>query len=38
MMYIEGVKDIEILWKKYRELLRKYHLDNPEGALKLHRK
>lgn len=33
--WFEGVKDIETLRKKYRELLKKHHPDNPEGSVEI---
>lgn len=30
--YFAGVKDIETLRKRYKELLRTYHPDNPNGS------
>lgn len=33
--WFTGVKDIETLRKRYRELLKQYHPDNPEGSVEI---
>lgn len=35
MKYFAGVKTVEELRKKYRELLKKYHPDNENGSVKI---
>lgn len=33
--WFKGVKTVEELRKKYRELLKRYHPDNPEGSVEI---
>ncbi len=35
MKYFTGVTSIEVLRKKYRELLKQYHPDNPNGSVEV---
>ena len=35
MSWFQGIKTVEELRKKYRELLKKYHPDNGEGSLEI---
>lgn len=35
MKWFEGVKSLEALRKKYRELLKKYHPDNENGSVEI---
>lgn len=35
MKYFTGIKTVEGLWKRYRELLKKLHFDNENGSVEI---